>query len=113
MTSYCASVRNLPENNVHRQHHDAEHGFPPKDDNDLFRRLMLEISQAGLSFVHTLGSELVSLHHASFNNFSSLSIRSPLSISLRHLPSFPQRSVLTRQEHNPRAALKAQYARNA
>jgi DNA-3-methyladenine glycosylase I len=31
-------------------HHDTEHGFPPKDDDDLFRRLMLEISQAGLSF---------------------------------------------------------------
>ena len=50
MTSYCATVRNLPKDNVHRQHHDTEHGFAPKNDDDLFRRLMLEISQAGLSF---------------------------------------------------------------
>ncbi|MBI5391176.1 DNA-3-methyladenine glycosylase I [Candidatus Woesearchaeota archaeon] len=50
MATYCSSVRDLPLDNVHRQHHDTEHGFPPQDDDDLFRRLMLEISQAGLSF---------------------------------------------------------------
>ncbi|MBS3128166.1 DNA-3-methyladenine glycosylase I [Candidatus Woesearchaeota archaeon] len=50
ITSYCASVRHLPKTNVHRQHHDTEHGRTPKNDDDLFRRLMLEISQAGLSF---------------------------------------------------------------
>lgn len=50
MESYCSYARNLPKGNHHRDHHDIEHGFPPKDDDDLFRRLLLEISQAGLSF---------------------------------------------------------------
>lgn len=48
--SYCESVRNLPLDNLHRQHHDLEHGLPAKNDDGLFRRLVLEISQAGLSF---------------------------------------------------------------
>lgn len=48
MKSYCAFARK--KNDHHKIHHDTEHGFPPKDDNDLFRRLVLEISQAGLSF---------------------------------------------------------------
>lgn len=43
-------VRNLPVGNIHREHHDTEHGFVPRDDDDLFRRLILEINQAGLSF---------------------------------------------------------------
>jgi DNA-3-methyladenine glycosylase I len=46
--SYCCFCRE--RNDHHRRHHDTEHGFPPKDDDDLFRRLILEISQAGLSF---------------------------------------------------------------
>ncbi|MFT4343245.1 MAG: DNA-3-methyladenine glycosylase I [Candidatus Woesearchaeota archaeon] len=50
MTSYCRYARNQPQGNHHREHHDTEHGFPPTDDDDLFRRMMLEISQAGLSF---------------------------------------------------------------
>lgn len=50
MSSYCETVRNLPLDNHHRQHHDTEHGTPAKNDDDLFRRLILEISQAGLSF---------------------------------------------------------------
>jgi DNA-3-methyladenine glycosylase I len=48
MQSYCSFARSRTD--VHREHHDTEHGVLPKDDNDLFRRLVLEISQAGLSF---------------------------------------------------------------
>lgn len=48
MKSYCRYARE--SDNHHREHHDTEHGFPLKDDDDLFRRLILEISQAGLSF---------------------------------------------------------------
>jgi len=48
MTSYCKFARE--SNNYHKEHHDTEHGVPPKDDDDLFRRLNLEIMQAGLSF---------------------------------------------------------------
>ncbi len=48
MKSYCSFARAC--DNHHKEHHDTEHGFPPKDDDDIFRRLVLEISQAGLSF---------------------------------------------------------------
>ena len=48
MISYCSFAR--ARNDAHREHHDNEHGSRPKSDDDLFRRLMLEISQAGLSF---------------------------------------------------------------
>jgi DNA-3-methyladenine glycosylase I len=50
MSSYCKYARNQEIGNHHRDHHDIEHGFSPKDDDDLFRRLVLEINQAGLSF---------------------------------------------------------------
>lgn len=48
--SYCKAVRDLPKGHIHRDHHDSEHGSHPKNDDDLFRRLVLEINQAGLSF---------------------------------------------------------------
>jgi DNA-3-methyladenine glycosylase I len=50
MQSYCSFARKREKGDVHRDHHDSEHGTPPENDDDLFRRLMLEISQAGLSF---------------------------------------------------------------
>jgi DNA-3-methyladenine glycosylase I len=40
----------MHKGNIHREHHDSEHGSFPENDDDIFRRLMLEISQAGLSF---------------------------------------------------------------
>ncbi len=49
--SYCAFARTLPEDNLHRIYHDQEYGFPLKDDNELFGRLLLEINQAGLSWL--------------------------------------------------------------
>lgn len=48
--TYCQFVKNLPENNVHKQYHDNEYGFPLENDNELFGRLILEINQAGLSW---------------------------------------------------------------
>jgi DNA-3-methyladenine glycosylase I len=38
------------KNSVHKAYHDKEYGFPLRDDNDLFARLILEINQAGLSW---------------------------------------------------------------
>lgn len=50
--SYCDYVKNLltVTNNVHKKYHDYHYGFPIKDDNELFERLVLEINQAGLSW---------------------------------------------------------------
>ena len=48
--TYCDYVSTLSMDNVHRQYHDKEYGFPIAHDNDLFARLVLEINQAGLSW---------------------------------------------------------------
>ncbi|NII29522.1 DNA-3-methyladenine glycosylase I [Pseudoflavitalea sp. X16] len=40
--------------NVHIRYHDHEYGFPIRDDNELFGRLVLEINQAGLSWLTIL-----------------------------------------------------------
>ncbi len=52
--TYCESVQQKTEDDVHRIYHDTEYGFPLKDDNELFGRLILEINQAGLSWTTIL-----------------------------------------------------------
>lgn len=47
MGSYCDYARTDP---LHRDYHDREHGFPSRDERVLFERLIMEISQAGLSW---------------------------------------------------------------
>ncbi|HEX7051902.1 MAG TPA: DNA-3-methyladenine glycosylase I [Longimicrobiales bacterium] len=51
MMSYCDSAPGHP---VHGPYHDAEYGFPIRDDAALFERLALEINQAGLSWLTIL-----------------------------------------------------------
>ena len=48
--TYCDYVAKLAKDNVHKQYHDTEYGFPLKSDDELFARLVLEINQAGLSW---------------------------------------------------------------
>ncbi len=52
--SYCAAVRNSSTDAFNRQYHDTEYGFPIRDDSALFERLVLEINQAGLSWLTIL-----------------------------------------------------------
>jgi DNA-3-methyladenine glycosylase I len=54
VTSYCDYVRDHPEDEYNKRYHDTEYGFPLEDDNLLFERLMLEINQAGLSWLTIL-----------------------------------------------------------
>jgi len=54
MTSYCEYCNSHPEDIDNRVYHDTEYGFPLLDDNLLFERLMLEINQAGLSWITIL-----------------------------------------------------------
>lgn len=54
MTSYCQYVREHPQDEHNRRYHDHEYGFPLRDDNQLFERLVLEINQAGLSWLTIL-----------------------------------------------------------
>ncbi len=51
MPSYCEYIRAHPEDEYNRRYHDEEYGFPLADDNLLFERLVLEINQAGLSWL--------------------------------------------------------------
>jgi DNA-3-methyladenine glycosylase I len=49
--SYCDIAPGHP---YHGPYHDNEYGFPVDDDNALFERLVLEINQAGLSWLTIL-----------------------------------------------------------
>ena len=48
MTGYCEAALGHPE---HGPYHDTEYGFPIRDEAVLFERLLLEINQAGLSWL--------------------------------------------------------------
>lgn len=49
--TYCAAAPGHPH---HGPYHDGEYGFPSSDDRVLFERLVLEINQAGLSWLTIL-----------------------------------------------------------
>lgn len=49
--SYCEAAA---DHLLHKAYHDHEYGFPLRDDNALFERLVLEINQAGLSWTTIL-----------------------------------------------------------
>jgi DNA-3-methyladenine glycosylase I len=49
--TYCEAA---PGHEWHGPYHDREYGFPLEDDAALFERLMLEINQAGLSWLTIL-----------------------------------------------------------
>lgn len=52
--SYCDFCASLPEDDLNRVYHDGEYGFPLASDAELFGRLILEINQAGLSWLTIL-----------------------------------------------------------
>jgi DNA-3-methyladenine glycosylase I len=54
MSTYCDYCNGHPEDTFNRVYHDTQYGFPLKDDNLLFERLVLEINQAGLSWITIL-----------------------------------------------------------
>jgi DNA-3-methyladenine glycosylase I len=49
--SYCEAAPGHP---FHGPYHDSEYGFPSRDERVLFERLVLEINQAGLSWLTIL-----------------------------------------------------------
>jgi DNA-3-methyladenine glycosylase I len=51
MSTYCEIA---PGDPWHGPYHDTEYGFPTRDDAALFERLVLEINQAGLSWLTVL-----------------------------------------------------------
>ena len=67
-SSYCEYVVNLKKENLHKIYHDTQYGFPILNDNELFGRLILEINQAGLSWI-TILKKQVNIKKA-FSNFN-------------------------------------------
>jgi DNA-3-methyladenine glycosylase I len=63
--SYCAISRG---HEWHGPYHDREYGFPIADDDALFGRLLLEINQAGLSWLTILKKQ--EGFHAAYDGFS-------------------------------------------
>lgn len=51
LKGYCQAAPGHP---VHAPYHDHEYGFPVRDDAALFERLVLEMNQAGLSWLTIL-----------------------------------------------------------
>lgn len=49
--AYCDVAAGHPD---HGPFHDSEHGYPIRDDSLLYERLLLEINQAGLSWITVL-----------------------------------------------------------
>ena len=54
MATYCDYCNSHPEDIFNKTYHDTQYGFPLKDDNQLFERIVLEINQAGLSWITIL-----------------------------------------------------------
>jgi len=54
VSTYCDYCNSHPEDTFNKTYHDTQYGFPLKDDNLLFERLILEINQAGLSWITIL-----------------------------------------------------------
>ncbi len=54
--SYCTAIQNMkePDMALHKAYHDEYYGFPIDEDDELFCRLVLEINQAGLSWITIL-----------------------------------------------------------
>ena len=52
--SYCKLAWESEQDNLHKLYHDHEYGYAIEDDNRLFGRLLLEINQAGLSWMTIL-----------------------------------------------------------
>jgi DNA-3-methyladenine glycosylase I len=62
--SYCKIA---PDHPLHGPYHDREYGFPTHDETALFERLVLEINQAGLSWLTILSKR--ENFRAAFDNF--------------------------------------------
>jgi DNA-3-methyladenine glycosylase I len=51
--TYCEYLKTISGGNMelHKEYHDNHYGFPIKNDDELFERLMFEINQAGLNWI--------------------------------------------------------------
>ena len=80
--SYCIASRGHP---WHGPYHDNEYGFPIADDNRLFERLVLEINQAGLSWLTILKKQ--QNFNAAFNDFNITKVAAYGEVEVKRLLS--------------------------
>ena len=68
--SYCKAIKGMTGDRkaLHKRYHDQYYGFPIRDDNELFGRLVMEIFQAGLSWETILKKE--NGFRLAFDNFN-------------------------------------------
>ena len=53
-STYCEYCLTHPDDTFNCNYHDSQYGFPLTNDDELFERLILEINQAGLSWITIL-----------------------------------------------------------
>ncbi len=63
MLTYCDYCAQHPEDVLNYDYHATQYGFPLRDDSALFERLMLEVNQAGLSWI-TILKKAAAFHRA-------------------------------------------------
>jgi len=68
--TYCEYINTISGENydLHKEYHDNHYGFPLRDDNKLFERLMFEINQAGLNWILILKKQ--DNFRRAFDNFN-------------------------------------------
>ena len=74
MMTYCDYLTASTQSGIeyHKEYHDKHYGFPILDDNELFGRLILEINQAGLSWITILKKE--ANFRAAYSNYDIATI---------------------------------------
>lgn len=82
MSHYCDIA---PGHYLHGPYHDKEYGFPVLDDSVMFERLVLEINQAGLSWL-TILKKRKSIQEA-YNNFNISKVSSYNEADIKRLLS--------------------------
>jgi DNA-3-methyladenine glycosylase I len=68
MMTYCQYLRGHPEDTLNKNYHDSEYGFPLTSDSALLERLVLEINQAGLSWITILKKK--DAFHLAYDGFA-------------------------------------------
>jgi DNA-3-methyladenine glycosylase I len=69
VVTYCSIIRGGElDDPLNKRYHDTQYGYPLRDDNELFGRLLLEINQAGLSWTTILKKQ--ESFRAAYSGFS-------------------------------------------
>lgn len=96
--TYCDVA---PGHLLHGPYHDDEYGFPVRDDDRLFERLVLEINQAGLSWLTILRKR-----EAFYEAFAGFSIEKVARFDRRKCARLLENAAIIRNRMKVEAALE-------